>query len=110
MKTYYKIIDILDDGVPYFLYHGVNGTKRIPMRKWLTATVKPVTDGSGGTEYTSGFHVFKSFEDATEYLKYFKRPYKRIAKVQCMKLRKKKHSRTDVFLADRIKFIGFERS
>ena len=107
MKIYYKIID----NNPFtnevtFIHFGLNGSKKIKFDKWLKATEKPVIDGSKGTRYTSGFHVFESLEDAIEYRRKFKKNYERkeIARVNVKGIREKTHSRAKVFLAKQIKF------
>lgn len=102
MKTYYKIIDI-KNGNPYFLYHGVNGSKRITTEKWISAETKWVRDGSNQELYMSGFHVFKDLTYTMKYLKKFKKANKAIIQVQCKGIRTKS-TNEHVLLVDKIKF------
>lgn len=98
---YYKIVD-LRDGNYCFLYHGINGSRQIPVKKWITADKKQVIDGSNGTKYQSGFHVFKAEIEAIDYLRRFKRPHKAIITVLCKGLKPKLHSKSNIFLAGKI--------
>ena len=104
----YKIVNLVG-GQYYYLYHGVNGRK-IPQNKWLKANKKQVIDGTGGTQYLSGFHVFLTKKEAKKYLKQFTAPRLKssivVIEVFCDSegLREKKHSRADVFLADKMLF------
>ena len=71
MKTFWRIFDD-KDGLPHTLFHGVNGSRKIPLDAWLQAETKTVQDGSGVTEYQSGFHVLGTLEEVKEVLKQFK--------------------------------------
>jgi hypothetical protein len=82
------------------LFHGLNGSRTIPLGKWLTATMKPVKDGSSKTTYLSGWHIVPSKEECLEYLKYFKNiENKVVVKCRAKTIRPKKHSRHNVFLS-----------
>lgn len=106
-EKWYKLIDIKDNS-PYTLFHGVNGSRELPVDEWIQADKKMVMDGSSGTEYLSGFHVLKSEEEALEYLEYFKNvENKGIAICECKNIRDKEHSRSNVFLADDIRILNF---
>jgi len=107
-KTYFKIVDFADGIGCRFIHFGLNGSKKIEFSKWLKAEKKKVIDGSGGTEYESGFHVFKTEDDAAKYMKLFKKNkhLKCIAAVKVKGIRKKRHSRADVLLVDQIYFMG----
>lgn len=48
----------LKDGELFTLFHGINGTRRVPRNEWLHARVAPVTYGKGQRIWESGFHVF----------------------------------------------------
>ena len=99
----------------FFLFHGIEGTRRIQKNTWLKANKKRVKDGGAGTIYLSGFHIFSSKEEAYTYLTTAFRTgpigslnsprHRAIVKVNCKNLRKKEHSRSNVYLADKIKFI-----
>lgn len=98
---YYKIVE--KDGKDYkFLFHGVDRDRKIP-EKWIKAEKKLVIDGSGGTEYISGFHVLRTKEQAKEYLQNFeKTKNKVIIPCEVKNVRKKEHSRSEVYLANEI--------
>ena len=84
------------------LFHGVNGSRILPFDMWIDADRKLVSDGSGGTKYESGFHIFLTHGKAEEYLKKFRTPRNRII-IRCeTKAFKGKITNKDVFLAPRI--------
>lgn len=60
-------------GQPCTLFHGHNGTRILPVDAWIDATVRLVRDGSHGRWYTSGFHVLRTFEEAVEFSKIFRK-------------------------------------
>jgi hypothetical protein len=105
MRKYYKIMDCSSKG-PKTLFHGNNGSKIIPMKEWVKASrYKLVTDGSGKTQYMSGWHVMESLEEAEEYLgTKFKNLSNKII-VECYiaeNIRPKTHSRANVWLSQMI--------
>jgi hypothetical protein len=103
-KIWFKIVDVENEKIKT-LFHGLNGSKTLPVDKWLTATKKMVTDGKG-TSYLSGFHVMQSLEEANLYLKSFKNiKNKKIIKVYAKNVWKKEHSPSNVWLAENIKII-----
>ena len=103
---YYKIVDSYN-GEFRTLFHGINGSKILPAGEWLTAEKKEVSDG-GGTKYISGFHVMRTFYDAKKYLntKFKNKEFKVIILCKTEGIRKKEHSRDDVYLADKIFIEG----
>ena len=103
----YKIVEKEKNGDIKTLFHGLNGSKIMPMNEWITADMKEVYDGSDGTRYISGFHVLFSLEKTKKYLSKFKTRLDKLAIVKCEveNLRPKEHSREDVWLAERIKFL-----
>ncbi len=50
------------EGEPSTLFHGVGGSRRLTVGRWLDAEAKPVRDGRGGTRYISGFHAYRSLD------------------------------------------------
>ena len=107
MTKYYKLVDIKNEE-PFYLFHGVDRSKQIPVNKWIKADKKLVQDGSSGTKYLSGFHVLKTKKEAIKYLKKFKHTKKKgIAECYCKGLREKEHSRDNVWLADEMKLIQY---
>lgn len=107
MKYMYKILDKDKEGNLKTLFHGVDGTKKVPLNVWLKAKVKDVMDGTNGTVYRSGFHVLNNYENCEEYLKNFTNiENKVIVKCEVGELWKKEHSRNDgVYLTDKVKII-----
>ena len=96
----YRIFDD-KDGLPHTLFHGVNGSRRLPFDTWVEARVGPVTDGSCATAYQSGFHVL---EDRGEARKFLARMFKNlghrvVARVEVRDTWPKAHSRHEVTLA-----------
>lgn len=102
MVTWYKIVDI-EKGNVKTLFHGVDGSRTLPYNKWLNAEKKMVSDGKS-TEYLSGFHVIPSHEESVEYLVKFKNTEKKaiIPVFVDGEIRKKEHSPSNVWLADKI--------
>lgn len=90
------------------LFHSLDGTRVLPVGTWLAADVKPVTDGSPktATVYTSGFHVLKDADECREFVRKFTAP-RDLVMVKCRVkgMRKKAHSRSNVFLADKMKLL-----
>jgi len=58
----YKVLRIGKDNRPFFLFHGLNRSRKIKTNTWLEAEEKMVIDGSGQTPYLSGFSYFGSPE------------------------------------------------
>ena len=83
------------------LFHGINGSKKIPFNEWIEADEKMVKDGTSNTSYLSGWHVLLNEHDANEYIKSFSRRLDKleIIKVMVKEIREKTHSRSPVFLA-----------
>jgi len=65
------------DGELYTLFHGTNGSRRIPPGRWIEASDKLVRDGVGRW-YQSGWHVFAD-ESGLEYLGRFRKPRRLVA-------------------------------
>ena len=105
MKIMYKIVD-WKDNVPCTLFHGINGSKKMPIDKWVAADKKMVTDGSRQNKYLSGFHVMPTVESCISYLEKFKNVVdKAIVSCEVKKIRPKPQASGPVFLADKIKVI-----
>ena len=105
-KFYYRIFDEVD-GMPATLFHGVHGSRRLPLNTWMLAEVKPVTDGSCSTVYQSGFHVLPTREDVVRHLGGFRKlEHRVIVRVEVDEtsgLWPKSHSRSSVMLARRMR-------
>ena len=106
MRVAWKIFEV-EGGNVKMLFHGVNGSKTIRRGEVVSADEKMVIDGSGGTEYLSGFHVLLAKSVAEEYIKSFNKRTERlrIMPVFVGDLRKKEHSRSEVYLAKEMMLI-----
>jgi hypothetical protein len=104
-KVYYKIIEVNDKGQFLTLFHGIGGTRVLPIGKTIKAEIKEnVMDGKG-TTYTSGLHIIDGYENALEYLTKFKRKDRAIVKCHARGLKHKTKSKPYVYLADEIIII-----
>jgi hypothetical protein len=101
-QTYYKIVDIDLKGNIKTLFHGIEGSRILPLNQWLIAEKKMVCDGSpGSTSYLSGFHVLETLHECLSSLeKLTNFEPKAIVECECKGLRPKEHSRDRGFLAD----------
>lgn len=105
-KIWYKIVDLEKCQIKT-LFHGLNGSRKLPYGKWLIAEKKIVSDGKS-TKYLSGFHVIPSLNESVSYLKKFKNvKNKYIVPVHVHGLRKKEHSPYNVWLADEVYLINY---
>ena len=82
------------------LFHGVNGSRKIPFDTWLVAERKWA--GEGRTKYWTGFHVFLEKCIVEDYLLRFTDKTKTRTIIHCYAkgLRPKESSRGNVFLAN----------
>ena len=71
---------------------------------WLKSSKKVVTDGGfkRDTKYLSGWHLFADFDECKKYAQRFKNNNLAIITVKAQGIRKKEHSRANVYLADEI--------
>lgn len=100
-KRYYKIVQESGNNIK-LLFHGIKGTKVLPINKWIRAKrVEGAMDGVGNS-YTSGIHVIDGLEEAKKYLSRFRRKDRIIVECLAKGLRKKEKSRSAVYLADEI--------
>ena len=105
---WYKIVD-KSKGRYYALFHGTNGSKHLPEQQWLTAYSRPVRDGSGGTKYTSGWHVMQNLDECKKYLSKFTDNKKERVIVMVNvggAMWPKEHSPANVYLCEEIFIIG----
>ena len=107
--TVYRICELKNNKL-HTLFHGLNGSRELPMNVWIYADVKPVRDASKdkGKEYISGFHCMKNLDEMRNFKRMFRKP-RDLVLVECKAkeklLRKKEHSRANVLLADQIKLV-----
>jgi len=92
------------NGQPATLFHGVKGSRKLPLNIWIKSETKMVKEGTNGTLYKSGFHVLSSKEDVVKFAKVFKNRKNRfIVKVDALNLRRKKNSKSPIFLAKKMR-------
>jgi len=101
MKKYYKIVQKDKDRIK-FLFHGINGTRNIPINQWCKANIKDnVIDGKGSS-YTSGIHIIDGLDNAKKYLNRFRKTDRVIVECLAKGLKQKHKSQSYVLLADEI--------
>lgn len=105
--TTYRLMEKDDKGNFKTLFHGINGSKIIPLGKTLFADHKQVRDGSGKKWYDSGFHSIETLPLLYKYLKFFKRRREKlvIGVVEVQGLFGKPNSREGVILSSSQKLI-----
>ena len=60
-----------EDGKLKTLFHGINGSRTVPLDTWLQADIKEVTDGSKNSTYISGWHTLATYNECVDYLERF---------------------------------------
>lgn len=106
---WYKIVDRDKHGNFKTLFHGIDGTRIIPVGEWIRSVRELVTDGSKGTPYESGWHVMMNLDECRKYLSRFtaKNVERIIVEVDVKgKIWPKEHSPSNVHLCEYIKIIG----
>ena len=104
-KIFYKIVELSKKGEFKTLFHGIGGSRILPISKVITAEIKENVMDGHGTTYTSGLHIIEGFENAVEYLQKFKRTDRVIVKCKARGLKHKTKSKEYVYLADQIIII-----
>jgi hypothetical protein len=106
MQSYFKIFEE-KHGLPHTLFHGLNGSRALELDQWHDANVHNVHDGSGVTEYLSGFHVLETPYDVLIALKPFRnlsnRVVCRVWVDETAGVWPKSHSLSNAILAHRMK-------
>ena len=64
----YKVFTESPDGQPQFLFHGVGGSRRVPLDRWLAAEVKWAREGSN-PHYWTAFHCYRSLDAVGRWLR-----------------------------------------
>jgi hypothetical protein len=89
------------DGKLLTLFHRTNGTRELPLNRWIKADVREVRDGSRpkAKPYLSGFHFLFDIDECRDFIKMF-RKQRHMVLVECRvkDIWKKNHSRSNVFL------------
>jgi len=104
---WYKIVDKDRHGNFKTLFHGIDGSKIIPVGEWVRSEQKMVRDGSVGTKYFSGWHIMMNLGEAQEYLSKFTANLERVLVEIDVKgeIWSKEHSPSNVHLCEYIKII-----
>lgn len=92
-------VDIYKDNVKSYK------TRQLFTNRWLSADIKRVSDGSleRDTNYISGWHLFSDYSQCKLYFERFKNKEDlKIIRVRACGLKRKEHSRSDVWLAEQI--------
>ena len=96
------------NGKLYTLFHGIQGSREMPLNVWMEAEVKLVRDGSRGKakEYLSGFHCIVDLDEMRDFKRMFRKE-RDLVLVKCKieGRRRKEHSRANIILADKIKLL-----
>jgi hypothetical protein len=103
MRVYYRVVELKDEKLLPLFHRRKNP---FPVGKWLKAEKKIVRDGSGNTYYLSGFHLFKTLEEAKNFWNSIKKENRVVVACHAKGVRKKEHSRKNIYLADEIKIWG----
>lgn len=100
MKTAYKIFD-LHGNLPKTLFHGIDGSRLLPIGKWIKAERKMVSNGSRTHPYLSGFHSYPDLEAAIRWLQGAKNVVGRVVvKVKIDGCREKPNAVRETILSD----------
>jgi hypothetical protein len=102
----YKIVEMTNDKIKT-LFHGINGSRTVPINKWIEADVKQGRDGGGERWYLVGWHTLPTKEDAEKYITRFKNRVDKLKIVKCeiKDIWNKEHSPDPVLLSRYIKFL-----
>jgi hypothetical protein len=109
MARHWRLFEVGRDGALRTLFHGHNGTRRIPEGEWLVAGSRIVSDGTGRVTYEEGFHVFATAE-GLRYLGRFRKPRALVAVEVEVEDCRPKPTNPDILLAKRMRVpVGAER-
>lgn len=90
------------------LFHGINGSRVMPIDAWMTANKKLVQDGNRKTskKYLSGFHCLVDIDECRDFINKF-RVQRDFVLVECEidDTWEKTHSRHNVLLAGKMKLV-----
>ena len=95
------------DGKYLTLFHGINGSRVVPVGKWIKAKQSIVYEGQHGKRYRAGFHIFKSLSMIPIFINKFK-AHRALAVVR-VEIRgniRNKPSNPNIFLAPEMKLLS----
>ena len=107
-KTAYRIVEKTPHGQYKTLFHGCNGSRVLPVGVWLKSEQKKVRDGSGGTYYTSGFHLIESLKECQNFMKRKFTAPRNLVIVKCLisgETWPKSHSPSNIILCKYMKIL-----
>lgn len=84
------------------LFHGVRGSRTLPLNEWIEAETKEVFEGSRLTakRYISGFHCLPTLEETRKFSRKFRAPRDLvIVKCEIKNTHPKTHSTSNILLA-----------
>jgi hypothetical protein len=70
-ETKFRLFELKGDDY-YTLFHGVNGSRKMPIGTWIKAKQCITYDGSPKKTYRAGFHVFTSPDIIPAFLNKFR--------------------------------------
>lgn len=97
----YKVFE-LDADRPRFLFHGVGGSKILPLDCWVDAEVKWAREGSN-PHYWTAFHCYPSIESVVAWRHRTRRAAGRVVVEVTVRDITKKPTRGEAFLARRMR-------
>lgn len=100
----YKVFEDRE-GAPEFLFHGVGGSKCVPLDAWLDAEVKWAREGSN-PHYWTAFHAYPSIESVVQWRHRTRRQAGRVVVEIDAKDVTKKPTRGEAFLARRMRLTA----
>jgi len=100
-KLAYKAFRQDKEAVLRFLFHGLEGSRTVPLNRWLKAKKRRVKDGTSKHKYLSGFHVFVDRQAMSRFGKLTKFKYP-ILPVLVRGLRPKPRTSVGAWLADEL--------
>jgi len=103
MRTY-RLVEMDNHGNLKTLFHGINGSRILPINKWIKANIKMVSEGVNGKKYLSGFHSLGTLVECLQYSRKFKKKENRyVIPIKIKNIRMKEHSTSKVYLSEYMK-------
>jgi len=89
------------DGSPEFLYHCIEGSRAVPLDRWLDAEIKWAKEGSN-PYYWTAFHAYPSLASVAAWRHRTRRTAGRVVVEVTVEQVEKKPTRGEAYLARRI--------
>ena len=101
IKTTYRLVEQDKHGNLKTLFHGIDGSRILPIGKWIRANTKMVSEGVNGKKYLSGFHSLGTRDECLKYSKKFKnKQHRYVVPIKIKNIRMKEHSPSKVYLSE----------